>query len=97
LQLGNIVSETNALYKFVEGLKPVIRKDVLLSQPQTVTDAIMAAERSEVANFFVPNKSARFQPRAVQHPHVKQPHPRAYGNPNIVPMELGVASTSMPH
>jgi hypothetical protein len=54
----------------------------------------MAAERSEVANFFVPNKNMRPQFRAQPNPRVKQYHPRAYGNPNTVPMELGVATSS---
>ena len=44
------MTNSNALFTFVEGLKPHIRKDVLLSQPTNVSEAMMAAERSEVAH-----------------------------------------------
>jgi hypothetical protein len=64
-------------------LKPVIRKDVLLLQPTTLTDAEVAAERSEVANYFVAAKVRQ---------HIQQPRGYASRNNDIVPMELGVAS-----
>lgn len=72
----------------------MIRKDVLLAQPDTVTEAIMAAERSEVANFFVSSKQLHRTLRPAQSPRARTYHPREYGNPNIVPMELGTASSS---
>ncbi len=81
------MTEGNALFKFIEGLKPAIRKDVLLAQPTTITDAEMAAERSEVANFYVSSKAChltRFVPRQ---------QPRQHDSSGIVPMELGVVST----
>jgi hypothetical protein len=35
------------MFKFVNGLKPMIRKDVLLARPATLTKAEVVAVRSE--------------------------------------------------
>ena len=67
---------------------------VLLNQPANVTDAIMAAERAEVAlNFNTAGKGRvlfqQNQNRVQNRPQQRTFHPREYGNPNTVPMELG--------
>ena len=53
------MTDEGALYKFIEGLTPEIRKDVLISQPDNVTEAVMAAERSEVAHNFSTSHRAK--------------------------------------
>ena len=62
---------------------------------------MMAAERSEVAHNFSFSGKAKFafqknhftQQRGYQHPRASHTprtfHLREYGNPNVVPMELG--------
>ena len=55
-----MVTDSNALFQFVEGLKPHIRKYVLLAQPTNVSEAMMAAERSEVAHNFSFSGKAKF-------------------------------------
>ena len=90
----------------MDGLKPHIHKDVLLVQPTNVSEAMMAAERSEVAHIYQSNSKNKslfshqnFQNRQFRPSNANnnQPqrstqrifHPREYGNPNTVPMELG--------
>lgn len=53
LQLGATLTEEQAMFKFVNGLKPMIRKDVLLARPATLTKAEVVAVRSEQANIAV--------------------------------------------
>ena len=101
------VPDSIALYKYVDGLKTHIRKDVLLAQPTNVSEDMMAAERSEVAhNYSSVNKSGMPLYRAAFNQRQNRPnmpqnrptqrtfHPREYGNPNTVPMELGYAQSS---
>ena len=53
----------------------------------------MSAERSEVAHNFAFSGKAKFAfQKSLFQPQRQQFHPRAYGNPNIVPMELGYTS-----
>ena len=54
--------DAEALDRFVRGLHPVLRKDVLMKHPHTCEDALIAAERIGAIHTYVMGKGG-WQPR----------------------------------
>lgn len=53
MELGaNGLTDGEALFSFVEGLKPAVRHQVYVNRPATLADAILDAERTDSALYF---------------------------------------------
>ena len=56
MELGQLVTDETKLWQFIRGLKADIRKEVLRdANLQTLSDAILAAERIDAADKFADN------------------------------------------
>ena len=50
------ITDAEALNRFVRGLHPVLRKDILMKDPHTCEDALIAAERIGAIHNYVMSK-----------------------------------------
>ena len=77
LELGDLVTDDQKLFRFIQGLKPEVQQHVLLqTDVTTLSEAILLAERVQQAQDFQKYGTLRKQPNRA---------PRD----NTVPMELG--------
>jgi hypothetical protein len=54
LELGQLITDESALWQFVSGLKPELKREVLREKHlATLSDAILAAERANAVEQFV--------------------------------------------
>ena len=56
------ITDAEALDRFVGGLHPVLQKDVLMKDPHTCEDALIAAEKIGAIHTYVMGKGS-WQPR----------------------------------
>ena len=53
LELGNIVTDDQKLFRFIQGLKPEVQQHVLLqTDVRTLSEAVLLAERMQQAQDF---------------------------------------------
>ena len=52
------ITDAEVLDRFVHGLHPVVRKDILMKDPHTCEDALIAAERISATHNYVMGKGS---------------------------------------
>ena len=82
------LQDAEALDRFVRGLHPVLRKDVLLRDPHTCKEAMTAAERIGAIHNYVTGKHS-FVPRQNQGVQRGRAHGSGYA-----PMDLDMLQAS---